>query len=63
MLLNLRNYDCSECDLSILLRFKKRQYEFERCGRFDSQRLWMSNRRRSQLKQEVNIKMLLIMKQ
>ena len=62
MLLNLRNYDCSECDLSILLRFK-RQYEFERCGRFDSQRLWMSNRRWSQLKQEANIKMSLIMKQ
>nr|WP_246844487.1 hypothetical protein [Hydrocoleum sp. CS-953] len=48
MPLNLRTYDCPECGLSILLRFK-RQYKFERCGRLDRECLWMSNRRRPQL--------------
>ena len=45
MPLNLRTYDCPECGLSILLRFK-RQYKFERCGLLDRECLWMSNRRR-----------------
>ncbi|NET44198.1 hypothetical protein [Okeania sp. SIO2B3] len=32
------------------------QYKFERCGRLDRECLWMSSRRRSHKKQEVNIK-------
>ena len=48
-----------DCGLSILLRLK-RQYKFKKCLRFESECLWMSNRwmsnrRRPQLKQEVNI--------
>ena len=54
MPLNLRTYDCPDCGLSILLRLK-RKYKFKTCGRLDRECLWMSNRRRPQLKQEVNI--------
>ncbi|WP_293142942.1 zinc ribbon domain-containing protein [Okeania sp. SIO3I5] len=30
--LNVRTYECPDCGLSILLRFK-RQYKFKKCGR------------------------------
>ncbi|MCL2924703.1 MAG: transposase [Trichodesmium sp. MAG_R04] len=54
MPLSLRTYYFPDCGLSILLRLKC-QYKFKKCGRLDREFLWMSNRRRPQLKQEVNI--------
>gem|GEM_PF-6202263 len=54
MPLSLRIFDSPDCGLSILLRLK-RQYQFKKCDRLKSEYLWMSNRRRPQLKQEVNI--------
>ena len=54
MPLSLRTYDSPNCRFSILL-ILKRQYKFKKCGRLDCGCLWMSNRRRPQLKREVNI--------
>ena len=54
MPLSLRTYDSPNCGFSILL-ILKRQYKFKKCGRLDCGCLWMSNRRRPQLKREVNI--------
>ena len=47
--LKVETYDCPDCGLSILLRLK-RQYQFKKCGRLDRKCLWMSLRRRPQLK-------------
>nr|WP_293095589.1 RNA-guided endonuclease TnpB family protein [Okeania sp. SIO2F4] len=41
MPLHLRTYDCPDCGLSILLRFK-RQYKFKKCGRLDRECLCMN---------------------
>ncbi|NET47027.1 zinc ribbon domain-containing protein [Okeania sp. SIO2B3] len=39
--LHLRTYNCPDCRLSILLRFK-RQYKFKKCGRLDRECLCMN---------------------